>query len=58
MLMINEVSLYGDLSEIVQEPPLVVIEVYDEDALVRVSIISLVLCIYMFLHFKWILKLT
>ncbi|XP_060786149.1 fer-1-like protein 6 isoform X2 [Neoarius graeffei] len=33
MLMINEVSLYGDLSEIVQEPPLIVIEVYDEDAL-------------------------
>ncbi|XP_026768886.3 fer-1-like protein 6 isoform X3 [Pangasianodon hypophthalmus] len=33
MLMVNKVSLYGDLSEIVKEPALVVIEVYDEDAL-------------------------
>lgn len=49
--MVNKVSLYGELNELVKEPPLVVIEVYDEDALVRVSIISLVMCIYMFLYF-------
>lgn len=49
--MINEVSLYGDRDELVQEPPLVVIEVYDEDTVVRVSVISLVLSIYMFLLF-------
>lgn len=52
MLMVHKVSLYGDLSEIKKEPPLVVIEVYDEDALVRVLFISLVMCIYMFLHFQ------
>ncbi|XP_058247416.1 fer-1-like protein 6 isoform X2 [Hemibagrus wyckioides] len=33
MLIVNKVSLYGDLSEFVKEPPLVVIEVYDDDAL-------------------------
>ncbi|MCJ8732714.1 hypothetical protein PDJAM_G00214460 [Pangasius djambal] len=33
MLRVNKVSLYGVLSEIVKEPPLLVIEVYDEDAL-------------------------
>ncbi|KAM9487177.1 fer-1-like protein 6 [Clarias gariepinus] len=32
MLMANKVSLYGELTDIVQEPPLVVVEVYDEDA--------------------------
>lgn len=49
MLIVNKVSLYGDLSEFVKEPPLVVIEVYDDDALVSFNN-SLVLCIYMFLH--------
>ncbi|XP_062862723.1 fer-1-like protein 6 [Trichomycterus rosablanca] len=33
MLILNKVSLYGELSELVKEPPLVVIEVYDDDAL-------------------------
>ncbi|XP_048049294.1 fer-1-like protein 6 isoform X4 [Megalobrama amblycephala] len=32
LILINNVSLYGGLCEIVQEPPLVVIEVYDDDA--------------------------
>ncbi|KAK3543542.1 hypothetical protein QTP70_023874, partial [Hemibagrus guttatus] len=33
MLILNKVSLYGDIIELVKEPPLIVIEVYDEDAL-------------------------
>ncbi|KAK2849906.1 hypothetical protein Q7C36_008689 [Tachysurus vachellii] len=33
MLMVNKVSLYGDLGELVKEPPLIVLEVYDDDAL-------------------------
>ncbi|KAF7709656.1 fer-1-like protein 6 [Silurus meridionalis] len=33
MLLVHKMSLYGDISDIVKEPPLVVIEVYDEDAL-------------------------
>lgn len=52
MLMVHKVSLYGDLGEIVKEPPLVVIEVYDEDALVRALVTSLVMRFYIFLHFK------
>ncbi|XP_055072011.2 fer-1-like protein 6 [Misgurnus anguillicaudatus] len=32
MLLIKNVSLYGGLRDIVEEPPLVVIEVYDDDA--------------------------
>lgn len=35
LILINNVSLYGGLDEIVQDPPLVVIEVYDDDAVVR-----------------------
>uniref|UniRef100_A0A672PYC4 Fer-1-like protein 6 n=1 Tax=Sinocyclocheilus grahami TaxID=75366 RepID=A0A672PYC4_SINGR len=32
LILINNVCLYGGLYEMVQEPPLVVIEVYDDDA--------------------------
>uniref|UniRef100_A0A8C1K178 Fer-1 like family member 6 n=1 Tax=Cyprinus carpio TaxID=7962 RepID=A0A8C1K178_CYPCA len=32
LILINNVCLYGGLYEIVQDPPLVVIEVYDDDA--------------------------
>uniref|UniRef100_A0A8C2FY98 Fer-1 like family member 6 n=1 Tax=Cyprinus carpio TaxID=7962 RepID=A0A8C2FY98_CYPCA len=35
LILINNVCLCGGLYEIVQEPPLVVIEVYDDDAVVR-----------------------
>lgn len=54
--MVHNVSLYGDLGDLVKEPPLVVIEVYDDDALVIVSKISLMLCVYMFLHFFFFKK--
>lgn len=37
MLMVNNIPLYGELQDVLKEPPLVVIEVYDDDALVRVS---------------------
>lgn len=42
MLMIENVSLHGELHEIVQEPPRVVIEVYDDDAVVRKTHLVLV----------------
>ncbi|KPP67586.1 fer-1-like protein 6-like [Scleropages formosus] len=33
MLLFNRVTLYGDLKELTDEPPRIVIEVYDDDAL-------------------------
>ncbi|KAL4635807.1 fer-1-like protein 6 [Arapaima gigas] len=33
MLLFNRVTLYGDLKELAEEPPRIVIEVYDDDAL-------------------------
>lgn len=35
MLMFKGLKLFGELEEIKEEPPRVVVEVYDDDALVR-----------------------
>ena len=35
MLLVNGVTLHGDITELAKEPPSLVIEVYDDDALVR-----------------------
>lgn len=42
MLLMENVSLHGELHEIVQEPPRVLIEVYDDDAVVRKIHLTLV----------------
>lgn len=35
MMIINEVTVYGQVDEIVDNPPLIIIEVFDQDKVVR-----------------------
>lgn len=52
MLLMEKLSLHGMISELVQEPPLITIEVYDDDALVSRAMDSLGMFIYKRLPFQ------
>jgi hypothetical protein len=43
MLLFNELVLHGDEKELLESPPLVVVELYDSDAVVSVSWPTLIL---------------
>lgn len=41
MMIINEVTVYGQVDEIVDNPPLIIIEVFDQDKVVKNLFLSL-----------------
>lgn len=46
MMIINEVTVYGQVDEIVDNPPLIIIEVFDQDKVVNKSLsLSLYVCL-------------
>lgn len=47
MMIINEVTVYGQVDEIVENPPLIIIEVFDQDKVVKISLsLSFTLSLY------------
>lgn len=48
MLLFNNIPLHGEVKDIAWDPPLIVIELYDDDALVSLSECRL----FFYIHFE------